>query len=377
MRPVAVGPRSHLDRAAKMCGPGAVRAARPRKTEGSPLFPDKDEVGEWSWRSPGPAEPVPARGTRYVLTPPPPPRPKEAPCTKKFRVATQVPMYPRAYPQVAEDWVLEPAGRLDNGVEVLDLCVPGRPARRLQCGRWSLTEGFGSGESWFLSRLVGLAELDRNSGRIEGMGMCGYLALEWASRVGFEADPVGLSLRDPGAAEQLAEFVDRISVGTEGQVRDKLDRVVLHLRGSLSPWLTPRSDGLWLGVADLPCLSLWFPLVLWGGDVGGGWRRVTYPSGQAASVGLGRELASVSAQIVLDSDHFHPLDEAFGSIGPLCDWAAARVDAMKAALGTAVRVGEELAGVDPAKRGAAFLGVVDGVCEAADSVSSARGRGWI
>ena len=141
--------------------------------------------------------------------------------------------------------------------------------------------------------------------------------------------------------------------------------------------MSPRADGLWLGVADLSSLSLWFPLVVWGADVGGGWRRVSYPSGQAASVGIGRELASVAAQIVLDSDHFHPLDEAFGAIGPLCDWVAARMDAMKAALGTAVRVGEELAGVDPAKREVAFLGVVDGVCEAADSVSSARGRGWI
>ena len=85
----------------------------------------------------------------------------------------------------------------------------------------------------------------------------------------------------------------------------------------------------------------------------------------------------MSAQTVLDSDHFHPLDETFGSIGTLCDLAAARMNAVKVALGPADRVGEELAGVDPAKRGAAFLGVVDGVCEAADSVSSARGRGWI
>jgi len=204
------------------------------------------------------------------------------------------------------------------------------------------------------------------------MGMCGYLALEWASRVGFEADPVGLSLREAGAAEQLAEFVDRIAVDTEGRVRDKLDRVVSHLRGSLSPWLAPRSGGLWLGVADLPSLSLWFPLVLWGGDVGGGWRRVCYPSGQAAAVGTSRELASVAAQIVLDSDHFHPLDEAFGSIGPLCV-AAARTDAERIALGPADRVGEELAGVDPAKRGAAFLGVVEGVSEAAVGINAAQG----
>ena len=76
-RLVAVGPRSHLDRAAKMPCPANVRVTRPRKAGGSPVVPDKDGADEWQWRSPGPADPLPARGTRYVLTPPPPPRPKE------------------------------------------------------------------------------------------------------------------------------------------------------------------------------------------------------------------------------------------------------------------------------------------------------------
>ena len=85
----------------------------------------------------------------------------------------------------------------------------------------------------------------------------------------------------------------------------------------------------------------------------------------------------MAAQIVLDSDHFHPVDQSFGSIGPLCDLAAVRGGVERAALGPAARVGKELAGVDPAKRGAAFLGVVDGVSEAAGSISTARGHGRI
>jgi hypothetical protein len=67
---------------------------------------------------------------------------------------------------------------------------------------------------------------------------------------------------------------------------------------------------MWLGVEDIPDLHLPFGLVVWGSDTGGGWRRVLYPL--AWNMGVGepdaRYIMGCNAQIVLDCDHFFPVD---------------------------------------------------------------------
>ena len=57
-----------------------------------------------------------------------------------------------------------------------------------------------------------------------------------------------------------------------------------------------------------------FPLVVWGSDMGDGHRRVRYPvagNGPISSVAAGL-LSRSEGQMILDSDHFFPLDSVAG-----------------------------------------------------------------
>jgi len=75
-----------------------------------------------------------------------------------------------------------------------------------------------------------------------------------------------------------------------------------------------RQDGLWLDASDIDHMSIWFPVVLWGPDVGEGFHRVLFP--RAANNPMCRERVvdtiTSTGQIILDSEHFHPLDAAGG-----------------------------------------------------------------
>jgi len=72
----------------------------------------------------------------------------------------------------------------------------------------------------------------------------------------------------------------------------------------------PKESGLWLGLADLEGLHLSFPLVVWGSDTGGGWRRVMYPGrwNMGVSESTAADIFGCEAQIVLDSAHYFPVD---------------------------------------------------------------------
>jgi len=161
-----------------------------------------------------------------------------------------------------------------------------------------------------LSRLVTQEELSRDSSRIDGMGLCGYLSLEWASRGGVGCG-VGLNLRVPSQAARLESFIGSLVVGCRRPATAlKCAKVQALLRESATPWHSPCSDGLWLDVSDLAHMSIRFPVVLWGSDVGGGLHRVIYPpvANHPMAVGLAIEISGTTCQIILDSDHFHPLD---------------------------------------------------------------------
>ena len=249
------------------------------------------------------------------------------------------------------------ASVIDQGV-VLDLCVPRVRTRRVGSGRWSLTCDSSQDGSWSLSRWMGQPELERNCGRIDGDGLCGYLALEWASRVGLHPGARALALREEGSPVVLARFLETLVVGVQGPLRSKFDAVIRHLRESAAPWCSPRADRLWLGVADFAGLVIAFPLVVWGSDSGGGWRSVMYPSGCCRDSDRACELVGVRAQIVLDRAHFHPVDGPDGSVEDLCASAGLSGSVVGCPrVEPAARVGEVVAGVGPAKRGAAFLGI--------------------
>ena len=105
-------------------------------------------------------------------------------------------------------------------------------------------------------------------------------------------------------------------------------------------------------------LTIDFPLVVWGGDVGDGHRRVRYPL--SGNLPLERDEAgrlSVSAgQIILDCNHFFPLDEVMW-----CDGAGG---VMEAACGSGVCEGGTMQSGAEARRqsdgGRVRSGVVEG-----------------
>ena len=85
---------------------------------------------------------------------------------------------------------------------------------------------------------------------------------------------------------------------------------MVSLRYASAPWCLSRDSAGWLDIGDLAHLAIDFPLVACGRDMGGGHRRVRYPlSGNMplARVEAGR-LSVSEGQIVLDSEHFFPLD---------------------------------------------------------------------
>ena len=118
----------------------------------------------------------------------------------------------------------------------------------------------------------------------------------------------------------------RLAAGcTQAGVKSKCDRVLTHLSESATPWTTLRSGGLWMDIGDVQHTALWFAVVLWGLDIGRGYRRVMYPSEANGPLSQSQVLGTASclAQVVLDSDHFHPLD--IPEIRPLvdmCEWVS-------------------------------------------------------
>ena len=151
-------------------------------------------------------------------------------------------------------------------------------------------------------------ESARNAGRAKSDGLCGWVALELASRAGDFPDS-GL---DPGVPEdraRLAEFMIYVAGLASGAALAKAQRVSTHLLEEPCRIL-PRSSGMWLGVEDVLDLHLPFELVVWGSDTGDGWRRVLYPL--AWNMGVNeldaRSIMGCNAQIVLDCDHFFPVD---------------------------------------------------------------------
>ena len=116
--------------------------------------------------------------------------------------------------------------------------------------------------------------------------------------------------------ERLCRLLGRLLVGCRSErVRLKLERVMVSLRYGPVPWCLSRAG--WLDIGDLPHLAIDFPLVVWGRDMGGGLRRVRYPqSGITPMLRTEGERLSVSeGHIVLDSEHFFPLDEVLRGEG--------------------------------------------------------------
>jgi len=191
----------------------------------------------------------------------------------------------------------------------MDLTVEATPVVRLTRGRWSalcLTPS-----TVLLSRVVDARELERNTELVPALGWCGYLALEWASRLA--AGEVGrvLDLRLPRARRLMGRFLEgRLAACADLAVKAKLTKLCWHLVRAVQPWSLNMGTGLWLNVADIAHLMITFPLVIWGPDVGQGQRRVMYPrhGGNPMSLHEAGELSRSRNQFILDSAHFFPLD---------------------------------------------------------------------
>ena len=159
-----------------------------------------------------------------------------------------------------------------------------------------------------LSRVVTTGELARNTGRIPADGLCGYLALQWAA-AGADYAPEWAELRVVENRERLCHLLSRLLVGCRSErVRLKWERVMVSLRYAPVPWCLSSAE--WLDIGDLAHLAIDFSLVVWGRDMGGGHRRVRYPlSGNTPLSRVeGGRLSVSEGQIVLDSEHFFPLD---------------------------------------------------------------------
>ena len=205
------------------------------------------------------------------------------------------------------DTVVGAGGHLDGGLA--DLTVGDTLLVRSTRGRWSAVAD--SGGLATLSRIVDNNELARNTGRIPAFGLCGYLALQWAA-AGALYDSEWADLRVEASRVRMDLFLTDLLVGCDcARVRRKLQLVQASLRYASSPWHLNRESGGWLDIGDLCHLCIDFPLVVWGADMGNGHRRVRFPLSGNVPVGgpdAGR-LAASPGQIILDSDHFFPLDQ--------------------------------------------------------------------
>jgi hypothetical protein len=183
---------------------------------------------------------------------------------------------------------------------------------RCRRGRWSAVLDPTGGAT--LSRVVDESELARNTGRIPAYGLCGYLALQRAAEGAGHVEAWS-DLRIEANRERLGRFLSRLLVGcTDDRVRRKLELVQISLRYSSHPWRLGRDSGGWLDIGDLAHLLIDFPLVVWGSDMGDGHRRIRYPvagNGPLNSTGAGL-LSRSEGQLILDSDHFFPLDNVAG-----------------------------------------------------------------
>ena len=236
--------------------------------------------------------------------------------TKKFRLPKTATVECDKAPQASRRetaQILDTVDRSDDAeVTVIgEVDDPRNHHTRITEGRWSIHLQRRPASQLVLSRVVTQAELSRHGGRIAGLGLCGYLSLEWASRVEASAGAEGLDLRDPGARTQLVAFLGTLLTGGRSEgVKDKIRRVQAHLVTSATPWTTAREDDLWLDAQDLINLRLPFPLVVWGLDQGDGRRRIIYPFNRCGTISgeEAREITRVVPQLVLDSAHYHPLD---------------------------------------------------------------------
>ena len=199
---------------------------------------------------------------------------------------------------------------------------------RYREGRWSAVADPCGGA--ILSRIVDDLELARNTGRIPADGLCGYLALQWAAE-GPGFDEAWLDLHREASRVRLGSFLDRLLRGcTDDRVRRKLELVQISLAHSSHPWRLGRDSGGWLDIGDLAHLNIDFPLVVWGSDMGEGHRRVRYPltaNGPFSSASAAGELSRSEGQVILDSDHFFPLDRVAGEGAEAVVAAAGLVDA--------------------------------------------------
>ena len=313
-----VGPRLQPKRKAKVITQVVRKAREGKKARGvgfSPIQARKWGVAadEWVDRSPDRVE---EGETPYV--------PMVFPTgytTKKFRPPRTIIKEGASNTGGRHAWRIAPievegqaVGRADDTL-VSSVCANGSGQSSpgvVSEGRWSLYHRSDLLPTQVvLSRVVSQEELSRHSDRIAGLGLCGYLSLEWASRV--EGDPTaeGLDLHDVAARNQLSEFLSSLLAGCRTEVvQDKFRRVQTHLATSITPWTSARADGLWLDGQDLIDLRVTFPLVVWGQDQGGGRRRILYPFNRAEGIS-GPEACAITRvvpQLVFDCAHYHPLD---------------------------------------------------------------------
>jgi len=159
-----------------------------------------------------------------------------------------------------------------------------------------------------VSRLINEEEVARNADRVASDGMCGWISLEWAARAADFPDR-GLNPHVTGDRDCLQAFLASVASRATGAALAKIEGVIRHMQGA-TPGFLPKESGLWLGLADLEGLHLPFPLVVWGSDTGGGWRRVMYPSrwNMGVSESTVADIFGCEAQIVLDSAHYFPVD---------------------------------------------------------------------
>ena len=238
----------------------------------------------------------------------------KVPFTKKFRRVSPV--------------IVEGAGDLASvgvgvpkGDGVVDLtALP--ESRNVSVGRWmvEVPQALSAGSEVVLHRRVCQDELARHSGRIDGFGMCGYLALEWASRRPNSGQGNGLDVRQRDEAVRLADFIGQLVVGCQCRsVVDKFVAVQTHLRTGEEWWRLDQASGLWLSLGDLPHLTVQFDCVVWGVEMGNGLRRVAHPQWGVGPISprAARDISVIAAQVILDASHFHPLDVDVVGAAPL------------------------------------------------------------
>ena len=229
-----------------------------------------------------------------------------------------------------------------------------------------------------MSRVVTADELARNTGRIPADGLCGYLALQWAAS-GAEYAPEWAELRVVENRERLCRFLGRLLVGCRSErVRSKLELVMVSLRYASAPWRLSRDSAGWLDVGDLAHLAIDFPLVIWGRDMGGGNRRVRYPvSGNAPLTKFEAvHLSSSEGQLVLDSEHFFPLDGVLLSEGADVVMGLACGEQSGIPIGTVDLSGESVGQGSPAGRVAEALGARLGKQARVEELSVVKQRAW-